>query len=157
MLNTLNPFSARKKIGWWFWIHLTVVAAFVLWLWLQNQLEDEIQPVVKSFVLPADDVKETPPPVTRPVSRKPDDLKKIEGIGPKIASVLQEAGIAKFTRLAALKPAQIKQTLRSAGVRIGNPETWPEQAALAAADKWDELEALQSILKGGRRVRQVHG
>ena len=153
MIDTLNPFSARKKITWWFWIRLTVFAALLLWLWLQDQLEDEKQPEVKSFVLP-DDVEETRPPVSKPVPRNLDDLKKIEGIGPKIASVLSESGITAFAQLAAMQPDQIKQTLRSAGMRIANPETWPEQAALAAADKWDELAALQHTLKGGRRTRR---
>lgn len=153
MIDGLNPFSARKKIGCWFWIRLTVVAALVLWLWLQNQLEDEKKPSVKSFVLPTDDVEITSPPVPKSVPRKPDDLKKIEGIGPKIASVLPEAGITTFAQLAAMQPDQIKHILRSAGVRIGYTETWPEQAALAAAEKWDELEELQDTLKGGRRAR----
>ena len=151
MITGLNPFSARKKFGWWFWTRLTVVTALVLWLWLQNQLEDEKQPVIRPFVLP-DEVEETPHPVIKTVHRKSDDLKKIEGIGPKIASVLPEAGITTFAKLAAMESTQIKYVLQAAGVRIGYPETWPEQAALAAAGKWDELEALQSTLKGGRRV-----
>ncbi len=80
---------------------------------------------------------------------KGDDLKKIEGIGPKIAQTLTEAGIATFAELAKAKPAQISEII--AGVR-GNhvPDTWPQQAKLAADGKWDELKELQDKLDGGK-------
>ena len=81
---------------------------------------------------------------------EPDDLKKIEGIGPKIASTLADEGITTFAQLAALNADQIKEMLQGK-VRISHPDTWPEQAALAAAGKWDELEKLQDELQGGRR------
>jgi len=80
---------------------------------------------------------------------KPDDLKKIEGIGPKIASTLVEAGIATFADLAKAKPAKISEII--AEVR-GNhvTDTWPAQAKLAAAGKWDELKKWQDELDGGK-------
>ncbi len=80
---------------------------------------------------------------------KPDDLKKIEGIGPKIASTLIEAGIATFADLAKAKPAKISEII--ADVR-GNhvTDTWPAQAKLAAAGKWDELKKWQDELDGGK-------
>ena len=31
-----------------------------------------------------------------------------------------------------------------------DPTTWPQQSALAAEDKWDELNTLQDELKGGK-------
>ncbi|PPK96796.1 LSU ribosomal protein L21P [Nonlabens xylanidelens] len=79
---------------------------------------------------------------------KADDLKKIEGIGPKIASTLVEAGIATFADLAKADPANISEII--AGVR-GNhvPTTWPQQAQLAVDGKWDELQELQDRLDGG--------
>ncbi|MBT8262420.1 MAG: 50S ribosomal protein L21 [Bacteroidia bacterium] len=81
---------------------------------------------------------------------KKDDLKKIEGIGPKIAETLTAGGIATFAELAKSKPAKISEII--AGVR-GNhvPDTWPEQAKLAADGKWDELKALQDKLDGGKK------
>ena len=84
-----------------------------------------------------------------------DDLKRVEGIGPKIASVLQLAGITTFAQLAAAAVSQIEQILEEADPRLRrltDPTTWPEQARLAAAGDWDALEALQSELKGGRRA-----
>jgi large subunit ribosomal protein L21 len=34
------------------------------------------------------------------------------------------------------------------------PDTWPQQARLAAEGKWDELEALQGTLSGGVAVQE---
>ena len=82
----------------------------------------------------------------------PDDLRKIEGIGPAIARLLNEAGIATFVQLAEAEVETLDAILVEANLRrIANPETWPEQAALAAAGRWDELQALQDELDGGRR------
>ena len=57
-----------------------------------------------------------------------------------------------FAELAALKPAAIKKILDEAGVKIGDPGTWPQQARLAAEGKWEKLKTLQDSLKGGRKV-----
>ncbi|GAA4235135.1 50S ribosomal protein L21 [Postechiella marina] len=80
---------------------------------------------------------------------KADDLKKVEGIGPKIASTLTEAGIATFADLAKATPEAISEII--AGVR-GNhvTDTWPAQAQLAADGKWDELKKWQDELDGGK-------
>jgi predicted flap endonuclease-1-like 5' DNA nuclease len=85
------------------------------------------------------------------VAVAPDDLTRIEGIGPKIKSVLQAAGVATFADLANTEVESLKKILVDAGLRIHNPASWPEQAALAAAGQWDELKALQERLSAGRR------
>jgi predicted flap endonuclease-1-like 5' DNA nuclease len=93
----------------------------------------------------------TPPPV----EREPDDLRKIEGIGPRISSVLQAAGIATFEQLAASKAEELERILREEDprlARLADPTTWPEQATLAAVGEWAALEDLQEELSGGRRV-----
>ena len=80
---------------------------------------------------------------------KADDLKKIEGIGPKIASTLVEAGIATYADLAKAKTAAISEII--AGVRGSHvTDTWPAQAKLAADGKWDELKKWQDELDGGK-------
>lgn len=83
---------------------------------------------------------------------KVDDLKKIEGIGPKIAEILSEAGIKTFAELSKTDVEKIKEILEGAGSRykMHDPTTWPQQAGLAATDKWDELKELQDNLKGGK-------
>jgi len=82
----------------------------------------------------------------------PDDLQMIEGIGPKIAAMLQAHGITTFAQLAATDVERLRDIMLAANLRIADPTTWPQQAALAAAGKWDELRALQDSLKGGRRA-----
>lgn len=81
-----------------------------------------------------------------------DDLKKIEGIGPKIAELLNAAGIQSYADLAGTDIDKIKEVLDEAGSRykMHDPTTWPEQAQMAADGKWDELKELQENLKGGK-------
>lgn len=88
-------------------------------------------------------------PVTKKASVTADDLKKVEGIGPKIAETLNEAGITTFAQLAKTDAAKISEII--ADVR-GNhvTDTWPAQAKLAAEGKWDELQKWQDELNGGK-------
>ncbi|GAB4168820.1 MAG: hypothetical protein Fur005_30210 [Roseiflexaceae bacterium] len=79
-----------------------------------------------------------------------DDLEIIEGIGPRIAGVLKQAGVTSFAQLAAMEASQISAIVKAGGVRIAHTESWPRQAALAADGKWDELKALQDTLIAGR-------
>lgn len=81
-----------------------------------------------------------------------DNLVKIEGIGPKINDILHEAGIYTFADLAKTEVERLREILLAAGLRVNDPTTWPEQAALAAAGKWEEFQALQDELDGGRRT-----
>jgi len=112
---------------------------------------------------PVEEVKEEKPKATKkPAAKKPavkkkasakgDDLKKIEGIGPKIAELLTNAEIASYDALSKADPEKIREILIEAGSRykMFDPTTWPEQAGLAATDKWDELKKLQDELKGGK-------
>ena len=85
----------------------------------------------------------------------PDDLQVIEGIGPKIAGVLNAAGIQTFAQLAVADPETIRKILLDTDprlARLGDPRTWPAQAKLAAADDMPGLKKLQDSLKGGRQV-----
>jgi len=89
---------------------------------------------------------EAPEPV------KPDDLQKIEGIGPKIASVLQRAGVETFAQLAQADAPGLQKILdNEPRLRLADPTSWPEQAKLAAAGDWEALQKLQDDLQGGRR------
>ena len=83
---------------------------------------------------------------------KKDDLTKIEGIGPKIAGLLNAAGITTFKKLSTSKTTAIKKILEKAGPRykMHDPGSWPKQSKLAADGKWDQLKKLQDKLDGGR-------
>lgn len=81
-----------------------------------------------------------------------DDLKKIEGVGPKIADILADSGYETYAKLAEADVDDIKAILEEAGSRykMHDPTTWAEQAKLAAEGKWDELKEWQDSLKGGK-------
>jgi large subunit ribosomal protein L21 len=81
-----------------------------------------------------------------------DNLAKIEGIGPKVAKTLNEAGVLTFEDLANAKVEDIQKILTDAGLRMMDATTWPEQARLAADGDWDALQALQDNLSGGRKA-----
>jgi large subunit ribosomal protein L27 len=83
---------------------------------------------------------------------KGDDLKKIEGIGPKIEQLFFDAGITTFVQLSETSTARMEEILAAAGPRYSthNPMTWGHQASLAADGEWDELKELQDRLNGGR-------
>ncbi|MCF6191079.1 MAG: formate dehydrogenase subunit gamma [Cocleimonas sp.] len=85
-------------------------------------------------------------------SGESDNLKKIEGIGPKIEEILKGAGLSTFSQLSHSNPDDIKVILNDAGPRykMHNPKTWPQQAELADKGAWDELSDLQDRLLGGR-------
>ncbi len=82
---------------------------------------------------------------------KPDDLKIIEGVGPKLESILKEGGITDLKVLSETPVDRLREILEEAGNRykMFNPTTWPKQAELAAAEKWEELKAYQDGLDGG--------
>ena len=86
----------------------------------------------------------------------PDNLKEIEGIGPKIEELLNNEGIFTFAQLAATDTDTLQDILDEAGSAYNrhNPETWVEQAQLAAEGKWDELRTWQAELDGGRVVEK---
>lgn len=118
----------------------------------------------KTKAAPKEDGKPaTTPAKETPVAEKPklaksktvakDDLTKIEGIGPKIAELLEKGGIDSYAKLADSESKAIKSILDAAGKRyqMHDPATWPQQAALARDGKTVELKQLQDELKGGRK------
>jgi large subunit ribosomal protein L21 len=80
-----------------------------------------------------------------------DDLTKVEGIGPKISELLQNAGVNTFADLASQSEDALKAVLKEGGSRFAmkNPSTWAKQADMAAKGQWDELKKWQDILDGG--------
>lgn len=81
-----------------------------------------------------------------------DDLTKIEGIGKKIAALLIAENILTFKDLSKTTVKKLKGILEVAGSKyqLHDPSTWPKQAKLAATAKWEELDALQKELIGGK-------
>lgn len=106
-----------------------------------------------------DVAKAKPKSTTKPASRepapkksasnKPDDLRKISGVGPKIAELLKADGINTFANLAKADLARIQSVLQDAGPRyaLADASSWSEQAQLLDDGKLDALELLQASIK----------
>lgn len=110
-----------------------------------EEVQETVAPVAKAAPAPKAEPKKAP-------AAKADDLTKIEGIGPKIAELFKNAGIASFADLAKADVENLKNILSDAGSNFAthDPSTWPQQADLAAAGKWDELKQWQDELDGGK-------
>lgn len=164
--------AVTRGLPWWGWL-LIILAVFVLLTWFLSRdagrsKESPLEPPEAPAAAPVEFVQTAPvepvqaAPVAMPPARSEqiqlteavgeDNLQIVEGIGPKIASILHAAGITTFAQLAASDPARLLEIIHAAGLRLGDPTTWPEQASLAAAGDWDGLKRLQDSLKGGRRV-----
>ena len=97
--------------------------------------------------------EEQPPTRSEVIPEPADDLTILEGIGPKIAELLDQNGIRTFAQLAETSVDDLQAILRSGGSRfqIANPETWPRQARLAANREWNKLDVLKAQLVAGVR------
>jgi ribosomal protein L31 len=78
------------------------------------------------------------------------DFTKIEGIGPKISGLLIENGYSSFDALAKANLEDLTKILEENSLASHKPDTWPQQAQLAAEEKWDDLKTLQDELNGGK-------
>jgi predicted flap endonuclease-1-like 5' DNA nuclease len=83
---------------------------------------------------------------------KLDDLKIVEGIGPKIEGLYNEAGIKTWKALSETALEKSQAILDAAGPRyiIHNPSTWAKQSLLAFEGKWQELKDWQDSMSGGK-------
>jgi predicted flap endonuclease-1-like 5' DNA nuclease len=81
-----------------------------------------------------------------------NDLKVIEGIGPKIEDLFRSAGIDSWKKLAQCSTEKCRDLLMKGGdrFRMHNPETWPSQARMACEGRWEELANWQESHKNGK-------
>ena len=137
---------------WW-----CLFGALIGWLasWLISRLigkgETEAVRAVGAHGRPADGVDHAAAQAAGYILAGPANLEIIEGIGPGIAHLLRSNGIGTFAQLAGASTAALQGILATAGPRynLANPQTWTEQAALAAANRWSELRQLQESLAAG--------
>jgi large subunit ribosomal protein L4 len=101
-------------------------------------------------------------PKAEPVKAAPkasssgDDLKRVEGIGPKMNDALIAAGIDSFEKLAGSSEDQIKAALEAAGARFApSLGTWAEQAGFLAKGDEEGFKVLTEKLTGGRKDGEV--
>jgi predicted flap endonuclease-1-like 5' DNA nuclease len=155
----------QSRFPLWLILLILVILVGLGWLWWsrrqqavatkeasQPSLTEAEPPATVAPAVVTSAEKEVGEPLVSAEPVEPDDLTRIEGIGPKIAGLLQTAGITTFNHLAAADVGRLRAILDVAGLaRLADPTSWPEQAQLAAAGQWAELETLQANLKGGRR------
>ena len=95
--------------------------------------------------------EEAAAPGARPeTSVEPDDFKKLEGIGPKVAALLKENGITTFAQLSETSVERLNEILEANKLQMMHPGSWPQQAKLAADNDWEALEKFQDELQSGR-------
>ncbi len=134
MMRRYLPFGARKKKFAWMWLglELGLLMGLLLWWWLQDQPLQRKSKPTPPVILPPD-ADSAPAPV-RPTKASvpapiPDDLTRINGIGPKYAQILAAAGVVTYQQLAAQPPEQLVEILRAATGRAPGVAAWIEQAA----------------------------
>ena len=90
--------------------------------------------------------------VANAASDSKDDLKIVEGIGPKIEQLMFNDGIFTWKQLGESPLERLQKILDDAGprYRIHNPKTWGEQAMMAHNGEWDKLKEFQDFLVAGR-------
>ena len=123
--------------------------------YIENNVIDvpEVEEITKAPVKKAAPKKEALKKVAvKKEAAVADDLSKIEGIGKKIAVLFKKQGILTFKDLSKSSIKNLKVILDTAGNQYSmhNPSSWPKQAKLAAAGKWEELQVLQDELKAGK-------
>jgi len=119
-----------------------------------GQIATNTSTSVDDFIEPHSDVKQDI--VNKGNSPKSDELDIIEGIGPKIAILLNDSDIFTFRDLAITPVYKIQEILDKAGPQFArhDPSTWTQQAKLAAAGRWNDLETLKNYLVGGREPKK---
>ena len=84
------------------------------------------------------------------ISAMQDNFSHLSGIGPKISTILRDAGVNTFEQLASLSLGEIQSILESANpnlLRLTDPSTWSEQARMASIEEWDELEIFHKEIR----------
>ena len=119
-------------------------------------VEEDAPPVVEETPVKEEAPKVAAKPASKKAASGKDDFRKIEGIGPKIASLLNDAGILTFAELSTSEPEKLKEILTAAGSRYSfhNPTTWPDQAKMAAEGRWDDLKKWQDESDGGKPIKE---
>lgn len=143
MFSLLLSESAGPDLTWILWLVLALFVVIVIVGWMVSKKKEDDAPVAPAPV----EVKEE-----KAVPASPDVLKKLEGIGPKVERILNDAGISTYAELAKTDEAKLRDILAEAKLQMMNPSSWAEQAEIADRGDWDALEKLQDELQGGRRV-----
>ncbi|MBS1249059.1 MAG: 50S ribosomal protein L21 [Chloroflexi bacterium] len=133
-----HPTQCEKTQWSWFLFIVLPILFFLgyLYWWLMQPSEKRLASIEM----------ETPSPTKAPSATKRNDLTKIKGIGPITSQALYAQGIRLYYQIALMSEDELRGSLSKAGIRLANLSTWPQQARLAALEKWEELEELQKSI-----------
>jgi predicted flap endonuclease-1-like 5' DNA nuclease len=170
--------DGKRGLGAWFWLLVIVGLELLLIRWINQmqreaarraRLVDQArraeistgeaqgpteETAIRKAAKPLPEPEEEPAPIQKAREKLPepgtgeDNFRNIEGIGPKVNTLLHEAGIRTYQNLAEKSEQDLRDLLREAKLFMINPSDWPEQAKLAAKGDWEGLEALQERLRG---------
>lgn len=116
----------------------------------QSETKAQPEPEAKAASEP-ETRREPEPDAEIELEPRPENLARIEGIGPKVVTLLNNAGITTFAELAQTDVERLNQILDEGELQFMDPSSWPEQAAVAARGDWEAFDKLTAELKGGRR------
>jgi len=136
-LNLLSQEGPNTSLAWLLWVALAFFVIIIVVGWLVSRNRTEKPEVVEKI---------------QKDKKSLDDLTKLEGIGPKVARILADAGFASYADLAQADAAEVDKVLDANKLQMLDSAGWIEQAKLAAAGDMDGLAKLQDELKGGRRA-----
>lgn len=143
-------------------VAISAIFGFVLgYLWRKIYSTDNYDHVLKESKSYVNETLVADEEVTPSRSEAPadlptkEDLKIIEGVGPKIEELLNDGGIENYHELANAPIEKLTEILKGGGERfkLHDPSTWPAQAELAYYGKWDELAEYQDFLSGGKELK----
>ena len=137
-LYLLSEEGPNTSLSWLLWVALGFLVLMILigW-WVSRYKGEQAEATVEAQAAPMPE-------------KSADDLKVLEGIGPKVAKILNDAGIHSFADLASADAAEVDKVLDANGLQMMDSEGWIEQAKLAAVGDMEGLAKLQDELKGGR-------
>jgi len=139
-LRLLSEEGPNASLSWLLWVVLGIFLLIVLigwWVSRNKGKQAEVQPEA---------------PAVSKAKKSTDDLTKLEGVGPKVAKILAEAGYASFADLAKADAAEVDKVLDANKLQMLDSAGWIEQAKLAAKGDMEGLANLQDELKGGRKA-----
>ncbi|GAB4083640.1 hypothetical protein GCM10028784_02700 [Myceligenerans cantabricum] len=80
-----------------------------------------------------------------------EDLKVVEGIGPKIEAALKNDGITSYAQIAASSEAELRASIRKGGIKFApSIKSWAQQAQYLVDGDDDGLQEYQDYLIGGQ-------
>ncbi|HQZ34879.1 MAG TPA: hypothetical protein PK020_10665 [Ilumatobacteraceae bacterium] len=147
--------SERDRLAALVAAHETTIGDLRARLWNHEAKIGELQGLVTSHNLstaPADPDLEHGAEVLGEKVRL-NDLTVVEGIGPKIADLLQTTGgIKTWWELHRTDVTTLRTLLEGAGprFRVHDPSSWPQQAGLLARGEWEDFKDLTAHLQSGR-------